>query len=174
MIIGLSGKKKSGKDFAYQIINSEMMSRTNTATRRYAFADEVKRVAAEYFGYKEKDKDDLRFVLQGVGQMMREEVDKNYWVKQTIEKIHRDTEEFTNRGVELISVITDVRYRNEADMITALDGQLIRIERPINPDTDNHPSEVDLDDYEFKHVIVNDKDKADYIRKVKTCLKGLL
>lgn len=175
MILGISGKKQSGKDLAYQIINSELIGKK--ATRRYAFADEVKRLSSKYFGYTEPEKEKYRFVLQGVGQMFRDEVDRLFWVNRVVQQIKIDVEEFSSRGVELVAVITDVRYRNEAEEIIAQGGKLLRIERPLlttNP-VDTHPSEIDLDEYHFTNIVVNDKDKKHYIRKIReVCQRELL
>lgn len=166
-VIGISGRKQSGKDFAYQILNANLMSQ-DVAVNRYAFADEVKRFAAKYFGYpnNEEQKEQFRFVLQGIGQMFREEVDKNFWVDRVLDQIAKDNVDFTAKGVKHISIITDVRYKNEVEAVKAI-GTVVRIERPSLPRTDNHPSEAELDHYPFEHVIFNDGSKSDYIEKVR-------
>lgn len=62
-------------------------------------------------------------------------------------------------------VITDTRFKNEAAAIKERQGYVIRINRkgirPIN----SHPSEIDLDDYEFDYVINNDSNDLDDLRK---------
>lgn len=51
-------------------------------------------------------------------------------------------------------LITDCRFRNEAETIKNHEGKIIRINRNI--DTGNHQSEIDLDNYqEFNYVINN-------------------
>jgi hypothetical protein len=55
-------------------------------------------------------------------------------------------------------IISDVRFKNEADAIVHRDGILIRIERPsVARDTPihKHQSETDLDDYNFNHTFIN-------------------
>lgn len=171
-VIGISGKKQSGKDLAFQIMNS-VLTAPKVAVRRYAFADAVKRLASTYFGYptNEAEKERFRFVLQGIGQMMRDEVSENYWIEQVMQKIAEANVDFTARGISHIAIITDLRYQNEYDAVSAI-GTVLRIERPSLPRTDTHPSETELDDYTFQHIILNNGDKKEYIEKVKEWTKA--
>jgi hypothetical protein len=110
-------------------------------------------------------------VLQGIGQMMRDEVSENYWIEQVMQKIAEANVDFTARGISHIAIITDLRYQNEYDAVSAL-GTVLRIERPSLPRTDTHPSETELDDYTFQHIILNNGDKKEYIEKVKEWTKA--
>lgn len=165
-LIGISGKKRSGKDTFYQVFNAHVMA-PKVATRRYAFADAVKRFAAEYFGYEESRKEEQRFILQGVGHMLREEVSENFWVDITYNQILKDREEFQDRGVSLVSVVTDVRYPNEVESIESRGGHLVRIVRPGYEDSDTHPSETSLDNTHFNDVIQNNGDIKEYVETVR-------
>ena len=54
------------------------------------------------------------------------------------------------------AVISDVRFKNEAEAIKRAGGQIWRINRfGVGPVT-NHASEIDLDNYDFDHLISND------------------
>jgi len=55
-------------------------------------------------------------------------------------------------------VVTDVRFRNEFELIKEFGGYMVRIERPNRPLTsvEDNISETDLDDADFDFVIVND------------------
>lgn len=167
-LIGVSGKKRSGKDFFYQIVNARFMA-PKIAMRRYAFADAVKSFAAEYFGYPEKavaeEKEKNRFILQGIGQMMREEVSRDFWVERTFNDIKRDSETFLESGINFIAVITDVRYFNEAENLRDIGGHLVRIRRDETV-VDTHPSEISLDDYEFDSYVDNYGDKREFITNI--------
>jgi hypothetical protein len=75
---------------------------------------------------------------------------ENFWVDIALNGIK-----------ETNAVITDVRFRNEADAIKKAGGQVWRINRNgIGPVTD-HSSEVDLDKYDFDYVIDNDFSVSD-------------
>lgn len=164
-LIGISGKKRSGKDTFYQVFNTHVMA-PKVAVRRYAFADAVKTFATKYFGYEESKKEEQRFILQGVGHMLREEVSENFWVDITYNQILKDREDFTSRGVVLVSVVTDVRYPNEVDSILERNGHIVRIIREDYEEPDPHPSETSLDNTQFDDVVLNNGDLLKYVDTV--------
>lgn len=65
-------------------------------------------------------------------------------------------------------IITDVRFPNEAQAVKNRGGIMIRVNRPDKGNTDNHPSEISLDNYQdWDHVIENNGTIEDLIEKVK-------
>lgn len=77
-------------------------------------------------------------------------VHSNYWVKRVAETV---------LGVpDLNFVISDMRYRSEADTLKLLipDLKLVRLDRFDTIDTQD-PSERDLDNYKFDYVLNNRK-----------------
>jgi hypothetical protein len=89
-----------------------------------------------------KDEDGKpRTLLQWWGTDYRRAQDPNYWVKRLQETLDRDNPE--------IALITDVRFRNEADTIHKMGGFLVKVTRTTKPDVKvpAHPSEQDLDGY---------------------------
>lgn len=166
MIIALSGKKRSGKDTFYEIVSEYMKThRPEIPVLRFSFAESVKEYALKYFNVDvsaEKDKEKIRFVLQGIGQMIREEVDKNYWVNTVEERMHAADAKYDN----YIGIITDTRYKNEAGWAMQKADHLIRILNPASPTNDFHASEVELDDFPFEEFIDNNGSLEDYRRAV--------
>jgi len=93
------------------------------------------------------------------------------WTKIQIECL-------ANTGIDFchIFVVSDVRFKNEAEYIKSKDGLLIRIEAPnrsdkrINQEANNdleiikriksNTSDTSLDDYKFKYTISNDYDNS--------------
>lgn len=63
-------------------------------------------------------------------------------------------------------IITDTRFKNEAKAIKERGGYVIRINRKGIKPINNHPSEIDLDDYEFDYVINNDSNDLNDLRKL--------
>ena len=53
-------------------------------------------------------------------------------------------------------MVTDVRFRNEADAIRARGGVVVRINRPGIEAPNDHISEHDLDGYAFDYFVDND------------------
>lgn len=148
-IIGLSGKKQSGKDELAKYIKEILMP---TKVYRLAFADELKYELAEAIGcsipYLEEHKEQLRLLLQAWGtEFRRNLIDKDYWVKKLAFKI-------TRLPNDVVVVIPDVRFLNEAELITKVGGYMIRVDRS-SMNTDNHISETELDNYPFNFIIDN-------------------
>ena len=167
MIIGLSGYARSGKDTAAD----RLVDKYNFA--RYSFAAPMKEAmyilnpivgsdSISVFRYKnlvdayglDKAKEsypEIRRLLQVFGtEVGRSMFGENFWVDLALNKI--DVEH---------AVISDVRFKNEADAIKKAGGQVWRINRfGIGPVT-YHSSEIDLDGYSFDNIIDNDYSVVD-------------
>jgi hypothetical protein len=69
-------------------------------------------------------------------------------------------------------LITDCRFNNEAISIKERGGIVIRVNRPGVFPVNNHPSEIDLDRWNFDAVINNDGNLNDLYTKVKNILEN--
>lgn len=97
------------------------------------------------FGTLEKD----RRLLQLWGDYRRFRYNKNYFVS----KVNKLIADNYDKNI----VISDVRFKNEADMIRHSGGVLIKIkDRKIKEKYMEHISEHELDDYLFDFEISND------------------
>jgi hypothetical protein len=67
-------------------------------------------------------------------------------------------------------IITDTRFRNEADAIREAGGIIIRVDRPGVKPINNHSSETSLDHYQFDEYITNDGDLNKLTKTVKEIL----
>lgn len=92
----------------------------------------------------------IRELLQKVGTEVCRVINPDIWINIMEQKIKFYLN--TLYGYDL--VITDVRFKNEAEMILKYSPVLIRINRD-NVEKSDHISETDLDDFEFKYVIDN-------------------
>lgn len=153
MIIGISGKSGSGKDYVYE--NAILK---NMAAVKMSFAKILKEAAALIIGVDSQWFDDRDFketklenfdmtgreFLQKMGAGLRNLVDTDIWVKAAMASC-------TNH--EIVNyVFTDVRYPNEVKAIEDKGGIVIRLERllPYNEWARLHgfvinPHEVDDD-----------------------------
>lgn len=60
-------------------------------------------------------------------------------------------------GDKAVFTITDIRFPNEAGLVTVLGGSVMRVNRPSVVSTNNHPSETAMDDYsDFCMVVTNE------------------
>jgi hypothetical protein len=97
--------------------------------------------------------------MQFLGTNVMRKIYGSVWVNSTIKKIAREQSE--------LAIIADVRFPNEAKAIEDAGGTVIRLTRVIKED--NHPSEIALDDYNFKHYIDNKEGNIDaLVSKVKS------
>ena len=180
MIIGISGKARSGKDTFAEMLAAELNGVSYPPYVMMAFANELKLRCQAAFDLtweqlwgEDKEKIDKRYVranvtttgsvdnptpiywtgreiMQDYGAFYRS-IDNEFWVKNLFKVA--DDKEYTN------IIITDVRYINEADYILDNGGHVIRIERAGKDDVHNmqHPSEIELDGYRrFSFNVIND------------------
>jgi len=130
-VIGLVGKLQSGKSTAGSMILDYFLDKPSVKT---SFANHLKAMIynaglcneEELWGTKTEFS---RLMLQKIGtEIIRKQVDPNFWVKKMIEEVN-EWKESNKDGI--VIVIDDVRFINEAAMIKMYNGILIRIERPI-------------------------------------------
>lgn len=169
-LIGLSGRKRSGKDtFANQLVTAHGYT-------RFAFADKLREAALaidpivgrgecgccwtrlsdiiEDFGWEGvKDSEheaEVRRTLQRVGVTARE-LDADIWVRPVMEAV---------AALDGPAVVTDMRFPNEHAAIMA-SGIGVRIVRPGIDTSDLHISETALDEYYMDYEFTNAGTLAD-------------
>ena len=161
-LIGLTGKIGSGKDTVGAIL-------TETYNyRRVAFADSLKKLAydlnpivfehtteeglcsvrlqefvdSQGWEAAKRDNTEVRRTLQALGVAARDNLGYNVWVDAVRSQLVE---------AENPVVVTDVRFPNEAQIITHLGGSVYRVVRP-GYDGDSHATETALDKYEFPTI----------------------
>lgn len=160
LIIAFGHKARNGKDTAGTAVvgfyqQKRVLASASGHTLKsfpvaglYKFADALYELCRKEYGMTEKDAP----LLQRVGSEYRDR-DQDYWVKALFKNIPSTTD---------IAVITDLRYQNEAEYIKSLGGFTVNVirkhwngDRYIADDRPaSHPSEVDLDHYNFDYEIV--------------------
>lgn len=180
-LIGLSGRKRSGKDSIGSYLEHE-----HGYTIDY-FAKPLKEAVRNIFHWSKahtdgpmKGEPDLkeavdpfwdlspRIVMQRFGTEVGRQIDAEVWVKSLQLRVQQGLD-----SGHVKYVITDVRFENEAALIKKLGGEVWRVERPSLPVSgDMHPSETSLDRYNFDRVIVNDGTLEDLYLEVEAMLKS--
>ena len=146
MIIGITGKKKSGKDTFFKALLE-----TNKNLVRYSFADDLKDEVSVACGcsveFIAENKDLFRPMLQWWGTEFRRTCyGEDYWIKKLSVQIESGEALPTLFCLPAqIPVITDVRFLNEAEFIKARGGVVIRILGVQSETGDTHASEVEMD-----------------------------
>ena len=170
MIIGISGKLGSGKDTVANIIMTNYKLKMRESIVKKSYAAKLKYISAYLIGIKEE----LTQTQEGKNRYLKE------WGMTVGEFLQKMGTEGMRRGVhpngwvlalfsdydytkKITWVITDVRFKNEAQAIKDRHGILIRIEgdpaeiRKNSKRDITHPSEIDLDDWKDWDVIIDNK-----------------
>lgn len=154
-LIGLVGRKGSGKDTAALYLEDKH------GFKRYAFADALKEVCSTLYdvdatvfhdpALKEVPLKDWnvtpRWILQTVGtDMVRLHLGDDFWIRRLDASMPREGR----------IVLSDVRFKHEADFVRSRGGLLVRIvAQPSAPNTDLHVSETELDTIDTDTSVVN-------------------
>ena len=179
MIIGLHGHKRVGKDTVYEIIRSSYPHAI-----RLAFADKIKESLAALFGVSMREIDILKeeggmfkvesqsfehsyswrtFAQRYGTEAHRELFGDNFWVDMTLP--FDSGNDWWDDSKHLV-IVTDVRFKNEAQRISDLGGHIIHLVRTESDKNDIHISEEPLPNEYISYTIYNDssledlKDKA--------------
>lgn len=177
LLIGISGKARSGKDTAAWLL-VDQLRRWGIDARRYGWADALKAVCRVEYGMKGKD----AVLLQQVGVQYREGIraasdevwvphlqpTPNVWVNALLDAITEDAPD--------IAIIPDCRFPNELAAVRASGGFVIRLERPSRPATgrdDAHISETVLDGESFEFVVVNDDTTGTLLQRLNPALRAI-
>lgn len=150
-IIGISGKKQSGKDTVCDILIRQLAP---ARCIRIAFADALKLEVAQAckvtVPYINEHKQNFRLILQGWGTEYRRQLyGEQYWTMMYLKKI-------LSLGDAYDYVITpDVRFKNEYECIHEIGYPVIRVCRMSDGELDTHASENDLDSMSFAAIIDN-------------------
>ena len=159
----MSGKARSGKDTAAEVI----LKKYNGIP--FAFADDIKRVAYEYFGWH-GGKDELgRKLLQDIGTTGRN-YNRDLWANKTVDRIQewsRDNQ---------LAVVTDIRYPNEIQQVKRefSDVVAIRITRD-SVEKLKHPSETALDQWtDWDYLVENNGSLEEFQEKILEIMEGII
>jgi hypothetical protein len=179
MIIGLTGYAQSGKDTVAKILVD------NYGYTRVAFADKIRdflyemnpmvdNVAGEPIFLKERvDRDGwevakknphVRRALQNAGVSARKVFGEEFWIDRSLVSILQNEN----------TVITDVRFINEADVVKHQAGQVWRIKRLGVDAVNAHVSESQMDGYPVDQIFTNNGSIEDLELMIKTRMMALV
>lgn len=164
-ILGITGKMFSGKDTVAEFLHFAYRN-----SRITSFAYPMKQMMIDYFGFTHDDLYTVegkqryndfwgmtnRDALQRIGtECFRNNFHADTWLKTMEVNI-------INNPTKLI-IIPDVRFPNEAELIRALDGSILKIVRDDvvrDPKQMVHASEAMVDQIPYDMLLVNNKDRA--------------
>ena len=153
----ISGKARHGKDTTANMLYDEF-KKNGKKTLIIHYADLLKYICKQYFGWDGNKDEKGRTILQEIGT---DNIRKNYpdfWVKFVADFVMC----FPNRWDYVI--VPDTRFPNEASHIVdrGFNAFLLRVNRgggfvsPLSEEQQKHTSETALDNADFDFVIRND------------------
>ncbi|MBQ9181530.1 MAG: hypothetical protein IJ134_02740 [Bacilli bacterium] len=149
-----AGKARHGKDTCAAIVN-ELKDETINLNFAYTLKDYAKRIS----NWDGSDETKPRELLQQLGtNIIRKNIDEMFFVKRMIEDI-----KVFGYFFKYIT-ISDARFKNEIDSIRKNFKKVVvvRVNRPnfdngLTLEQKNHPTEIDLDDYNnYDYIVEND------------------
>jgi hypothetical protein len=152
MIIGLTGKDSVANilveqhgytRFAFADKIRELLIETNPLIRDGFRVESV--VSAYGWDQAKILFPEIRHLLQSLGVGARKLLGDDIWIYQVLKDVH-PTDKI---------VISDVRFINEAECISARGGDMWRIKRPGVGAVNAHVSESDLDGYKVDKILSN-------------------
>lgn len=150
-VITFSGKAENGKTTFANMLKAELEERGKTAIV-FHFADFLKFICKQYYGWDGNKNEAGRKLLQTTGTEIFRKNNPGCWVRMAREFILG-----LGDSVDYV-LIGDCRFHDEveiADVSVRIDR--VNYENHLTPEQRKHQSEVDLDDYNFDIVVLNDK-----------------
>lgn len=169
MIIGICGKARSGKDYLANILLNKFQN-IGISANIYHFADYLKNILCLTFDITLDELNELKIsnqkfqignssltmrqILQNFGTNAMRHYDDFFFINYTINKIISDNSQ--------ISIIADVRFQNELDILITYKSFLVKIHYQNG---NEHLSEIEqnsFNDQLFDHNIYNENHEADF------------
>jgi hypothetical protein len=174
IIIGFTGKKRSGKDSVSKVIQELHPDHVSV----YSFADPLKKAVCNLFSIQitEENKESPlpfwdnvspRYLLQRTGDKVKE-LFPDIFIRSMYSNIQNEMNKIQKQEKEHIILITDIRFNNEAEFVHSLGGFIIEInadKRLSNTtDDDTHCSEKGIDQDHIDCVVYNNE-SFEYTKK---------
>lgn len=166
--ICIGGKAQSGKDTTASILKEELEARRKRVLLTH-YADLLKFMCRNYFGWNGEKDETGRTLLQKVGTEGVRSQRPNFWVDFVLTVVSLFPNEWD------YVVVPDCRFPNEISRIEekGYTYTFVRVCRPnfispLSPEQQNHPSEVALDAVIPDFTIINDRTIDDLREKVKS------
>ena len=161
----ISAKARHGKDTAAEILKGYLEEKGHKVLIIH-FADLLKFICKQFFGWDGNKDEKGRTLLQFVGTNVVGAKNPAYWAEFVVSFLKL----FENEWDYVL--IPDCRYPIEvATVKSAFDTTILRVERPnfdngLTATQKNHPSEIAMDSYYFDLILYNDKGIDEFINKV--------
>ena len=161
----ISAKARHGKDTAAELLK-EYLEGKGSSVLIIHFADLLKFICQQFFGWNGVKNEAGRSLLQYIGTNVVGAKKPEYWAEFIVDflKLFENEWEYV--------LIPDCRYPVEvATLSKDFDTCVLRVERPnfesgLTDEQKKHPSEVEMDNYHFDAILYNDGSLEEFSEKV--------
>lgn len=171
-IICISGKARSGKDTIGGMIKETLEGEGHSVLVAH-YADLVKYICKQFFGWNGLKDEQGRAILQYVGTDVVRAQNQNYWVDFIVDILNLFHDEWD------YVIIPDTRFPNEIERLKerGFDVISVRINRSgfdngLTQEQKNHPSETSLDNATFDFIIDNSGSVSELEEKIYKFVEG--
>jgi phosphomevalonate kinase len=173
-VILISAKAQHGKDTVAEMLK-DMLEHDGKKVLIAHYADLLKYICKTFFKWDGKKDEAGRALLQWTGTNKIRSMYPEFWVKFIFDILTI----FKNEWDYVL--IPDCRFKNEIRYFkdSYFNTTTLRVERlnfvsPLTQEQQNHPSEVDLDDYKFDYYITSESGLDELKNKVQIFYEEVL
>lgn len=173
-IILISGHARHGKDTVATLMSGILEAEGKRVLVTH-YADLLKFILSNFFGWDGQKNESGRYLLQYVGTDVIRKQNPDYWVDFVINLMRLFADEWD------YVLIPDARFPNEIERWKqeGFDVTTIRVVRPefestLTAEQLSHPSETALNDYPFDFVITNNGTLKDLREEAEKVLDSVL
>lgn len=174
LIIGLVGSKGVGKDTTADYLVAKY------GFTKTAFADPLKKTCEALLGIDAKYFTDPllkeqivpqwdvtpRYVMQRLGtDVVRKLFGEDFWIRHLSYRLDTSDQSFV--------VVSDVRFKAEADFVKSKNGTLVRVVRPTDTSADTHITETEQQTIDTDYVLYNTNSVDTLHRKIDTLIRDI-
>jgi hypothetical protein len=164
-VILISGKAQHGKDTCGNFFDIELRAK-GFSTQIMHFGDALKYVCSQYYNWNGEKDEAGRTLLQYIGTDVVGAKNPAYWAEFVVGVLSM----FENEWDYVL--IPDCRYPIEVDTVKKkFNTTVLRVFRPdfdngLTETQKNHPSEVDMDTYDFDFALLNNSTVENFREKL--------
>lgn len=173
-VICVSGHAQNGKDTSAEILR-RVLSKNGFRSIVVHYADMLKFICKNFFGWDGEKDERGRALLQYVGTEVFRAEDKDYWVNLMLSVLRA----VKDADIWDYVIIADCRFPNEIERVReSFPSVHVRVERtgflsPLTPEQQSHPSETSLDGYPSDYTLHNSGSLLDLYAAVERLAKEL-
>lgn len=152
-IITISAKSQHGKNLTASILKEKLEQQSKKVLIVH-YADYLKFICKEYFGWNGVKDEKGRSLLQKIGTDKIRKIDPDFHVSIVAKLINVFANDFDYFLIPDTRFVNELEYlKNNKFNVISLHVERLNFENNLTPEQKLHPSEIALDNYKFDYYI---------------------